>query len=112
MSAGLARRREVPQVGRFTYVPVAEPDDERALRARPLHSSSGQTIVGVARPMMSTTGGAPVTQCLVPQLDIVRGEVAHRVGSDILHVRSLACKAFDDFCSATAALHTWPRPMK
>ena len=28
-------------------------------RARPSHSSSGQAIICVARPMMSTTGGAP-----------------------------------------------------
>jgi hypothetical protein len=41
--------------------------------------------------MMSTTGGAPVTKGLVPQLDIVPGEVAQRVGSDIFHVRSLSC---------------------
>ena len=40
---------------------------------------------------MSTTGGAPVTKRLIPQLDIVRGEVAQRMGSDIFHMRSLAC---------------------
>ena len=59
---GQARRREVPQVGRFAPTSrLSNRTTKRPRRARPSHSSSGQAIICVARPMMSTTGGAPAS---------------------------------------------------
>ena len=72
---GKARRREVPQVGRFTYVPVVEPDDEK--------TAPGQGLAQLVRPGdhlrrqahdQHDRLRARVTERLVRQLDAIRGE--------------------------------------
>jgi hypothetical protein len=88
---GQARRREVPQVGRFTHIPVVEPDDEK--------TAPGQALAQLVRPGdhlrrqahdEHDRRRARLTERLVRQLDAVRSDPAQRAGSDIIHGRSLA----------------------
>jgi hypothetical protein len=74
---GKARRREIPQVSRFTRVPVVEPDDEK--------TAPGQPFAQFIRPGDHLhcqphdehhRGCAGVTERLVRQLDAISGHPA------------------------------------
>ena len=90
-----ARRREVPQVGRFAHIPVVEPDDEM--------TAPGQAFAEFVRPAdhlrrqahdQHHRRGARVTERLIGQLDAVRGHPAQRARGNVIHGRSLARIAF------------------
>jgi hypothetical protein len=102
-----ARRREVPQVGRFAHIPVVEPDDEM--------TAPGQAFAQRVRPGdhlrrqahdQHHRRGAPVTERLIRQFDAVRGHPAQRARSGVVHGRSLARIAL----SRTGPPRSWPRP--
>ncbi len=74
-----------PQVGRFTDVPVVESDDEQPRRARPSHSSCGQAIICIARPMIITTGGAPGHRTSHTPARYRSRPPGPAAGSDVIH---------------------------
>jgi hypothetical protein len=97
-------------VGRFTDVPVVEPDDEK--------TAPGQAFAQLVRPGdhlrrqahdEHDRRRARVTERLIRQLDTVRGDPAQRAGSDIFHGRSLACNK-SSITSAVRQRHYMPGP--